>query len=87
LAAQVSPAKDADERIRIWEQLHALRLPRASGHALVSVIAAQTRLTIGQVHDEQRRRATPKALLPESRAVSASEPAQAADSPAIPPNV
>jgi hypothetical protein len=57
LAAQVSPTKDAEERIRIWERLHALRLPRRSSHVLVTVIATQTRLTTGQVHEEQRRRA------------------------------
>jgi len=56
LAAQVSPTKDAEERIRIWERLHALRLPRSSGHVLVRVIATQTRLTVGQVNEEQRRR-------------------------------
>jgi hypothetical protein len=57
LEAQVSPMKDAQERIGIWERLHALRLPRAPGHALVKVIATQTRLTVGQVHEEQQRRA------------------------------
>ena len=56
LAAQVSPMKDPEERIRIWERLHALRLPRSSSHVLVRVIATQTHLTIGQVHEEQRRR-------------------------------
>ena len=56
LASQVSPTKDAEARIRIWERLHALRLPRSSSHVLVRVIAAQTRLTIGEVHEEQRRR-------------------------------
>lgn len=56
LAAQVSPANDAEKRIRIWEQRHALRLPRSSGHVLVKVIATQTRLTVGDVHEEQRRR-------------------------------
>jgi hypothetical protein len=56
LAEQVSPAKDAEERIRIWERLHALRLPSASAHALVKVVATQTRLTVGEVHAEQRRR-------------------------------
>jgi hypothetical protein len=70
LAAQVSPAREAEERIRIWERLHALRLPRASSHVLVKVIATQTRLTIGQVHEEQRRRAAPV------------EPTQAGDPPA-----
>ena len=56
LAAQVSPANDAEKRIRIWEQRHALRLPRSSGHVLVKVIATQTRLTVSDVHEEQRRR-------------------------------
>lgn len=57
LAAQVSPANDAAERIRIWERLHALRLPLAASHVLVKVIATQTRLSVDQVHEEQRRRA------------------------------
>ena len=57
LEAQASPAKDPRERIGIWEQLHALRLPLAAGHVLVMVIANQTRLTVAQVHEEQQRRA------------------------------
>jgi hypothetical protein len=28
LAAQVSPVKGAEERIRIWERLHTLQLPQ-----------------------------------------------------------
>jgi len=56
LAAQAAPTNDAEKRIQIWERLHALRLPQASGHVLVKVIATQTRLTIGEVHEEQRRR-------------------------------
>jgi hypothetical protein len=56
LAAQMSPAKAAEERIRIWERLHALRLPVTSAHALVEVVAKQTRLTIGDVRAEQQRR-------------------------------
>lgn len=57
LESQASPAKEPRERIGIWEQLHALRLPQASGHVLVRVIAKQTRLTVAQVHEEQQRRA------------------------------
>lgn len=57
IESQASPMKDAQERIGIWEQLHALRLPRTSGHALVRVIATQTGLTVGQVREEQQRRA------------------------------
>ena len=52
LAAQVSPVKGAEERIRIWERLHELRLPRTFGYVLVKVIARQTCLAIGQVHEE-----------------------------------
>jgi len=57
LESQASSIKDPRERIQIWERLHALQLPRAPGHVLVKVIARQTRLTIGQVHEEQQRRA------------------------------
>jgi hypothetical protein len=57
LASQVSPTHNAAERIQIWERLHALRLPKSSGHVLVKVIATQTRLSVDQVHEEQRRRA------------------------------
>ncbi|WP_153067251.1 hypothetical protein [Steroidobacter cummioxidans] len=57
LEAQVSPAKNPRERIEVWERLHALRLPRASNHLLLAVIAKQTQLTMGEVHEEQVRRA------------------------------
>ena len=72
LESQASPVKDPQERIVIWERLHALRLPKAPGHVLVRVIAKQTRLTVSQVHEEQQRRAG--TLLP--AAVLTSEPAQ-----------
>lgn len=57
IASQASPTHNAEERIRIWERLHALRLPRSSNHVLVRVIATQTHLSVDQVHEEQRRRA------------------------------
>ncbi len=60
LEAQVSPGKNARERIEIWERLHALRLPRSSTHLLLTVIAKQTQLTLGEVHEEQIRRAAVK---------------------------
>jgi hypothetical protein len=44
------------ERIRRWEDLCALALPRAAEHPLVAVIAAQTKLTPDDVRDEQQRR-------------------------------
>jgi hypothetical protein len=42
LATQTSPARGAEERIRIWERLHALRLPSTAAHALVAIVAKQT---------------------------------------------
>ena len=57
LESQASSIKDPRERIEIWERLHAVHLPQTPGHALIKVIARQTRLTVGQVHEEQRRRA------------------------------
>jgi len=57
LESQASSIKDPRERIAIWERLHAVHLPTAPSHVLVKVIARHTRLTIGQVHEEQQRRA------------------------------
>jgi hypothetical protein len=57
LESQVSPVRNPQERISIWERLHALRLPTAPEHVLVKVIAKQTRLTVSQVQEEQQRRA------------------------------
>lgn len=59
LAAQAAEANDSQTRIEAWEQLHALALPYSPEHALVALIARQTRLTTAQVHEEQRRRAEP----------------------------
>lgn len=58
LEDQVSPVKEPRERIETWERLHALRLPRTHDHLLVAVIATQTRLSVAQVNEEQRRRST-----------------------------
>ena len=57
LESQASSIKDPRERIEIWERLHAVHLPQAPSHVLVKVIARHTRLTVGQVHEEQQRRA------------------------------
>ena len=66
LIEQTSTINSPDLRIRIWERLHEISLPRDSAHRLLGVIAAQTGLTMTQVHDEQRNRANPPvpALLP-----------------------
>lgn len=57
LAAQRSPLNPPEDRIRVWERLHSLNLPRSGAHKLVPVIALQTDLTVQQVRDEQSRRA------------------------------
>jgi hypothetical protein len=48
-------------RIRIWERLHQVDLPRSPSHRLIDAIAAQTGLTSEDVREEQRLRATPVA--------------------------
>lgn len=57
IASQSSPLNSPEDRIRIWERLHALTLPQSSTHRLVRVIAMQTELSVQQVQEEQRRRA------------------------------
>ncbi len=57
LAEQSSRLKTPEERIRIWERLHEVILPRDLQHRLVEIIAADTGLTGADVRDEQRRRA------------------------------
>jgi hypothetical protein len=80
LAEQSSKLKTAEERIRIWERLHEVTLPRDPAHRLVDIIAANTGLTSADVRDEQRRRIAPKAPAPAPAPVeaSAAEPAPAA---------
>jgi hypothetical protein len=63
LAEQSSRLKTAEERIRIWERIHEVTLPRDSSHRLVDIIAANTGLTDADVRDEQQRRAMLKAAL------------------------
>src|ERR1700723_4809681 len=61
LAEQSSRLKTAEERIRIWERIHEVTLPRDSAHRLGDIIAANTGLTDADVRDEQTRRATVRA--------------------------
>jgi hypothetical protein len=60
LAEQSSKLKTAEERIRIWERLHEVILPKDPSHRLVDIIAANTGLTAADVRDEQRRRVAQK---------------------------
>ena len=49
-------------RIRAWERLHRLTLPRGSAHSVLSVVAKATHLTLEQVREEQLRRSEPAAV-------------------------
>jgi hypothetical protein len=63
LADQSSRLKTAEERIRIWERIHEVGLPRDSAHRLVEIIAADTGLTDVEVREEQQRRAAIRAAV------------------------
>ncbi len=58
LAEQVSIQNTPADRIRIWERLHEIALPRDPRHRLLQVIADATRLGLDQVLSEQQARAS-----------------------------
>jgi hypothetical protein len=64
LAEQVSIRNAPDERIRIWERMHGLTLPRDPSHRLLAVVAVATHLALEQVLAEQQRRLTGAPLAP-----------------------
>lgn len=57
LVDQRSPDNPAQVRVRIWEQLHQVRLPRDPRHAILPKVAEQTGLTLADVLEVQRLRA------------------------------
>lgn len=59
-----SPLSSADERIRLWERLHALALPRSPTHKLLPIIAQQTAIALAQVLEIQQRRSASVPLNP-----------------------
>jgi hypothetical protein len=59
LLEQRSSTNTPASRIRLWEKLHQIDLPRSPSHRLIDVIAAQTGLTSEDVRDEQRLRTRP----------------------------
>jgi hypothetical protein len=72
LIEQSSTLNTPQERIRIWEQLHAITLPRDTAHRLIGVIAAQTGLTTAQIREEQQQRAAAPAAAKAAAAAPAS---------------
>jgi hypothetical protein len=61
LLEQTSMLNTPEQRIRVWERLHEVRLPRSPAHRLLHVIADDTGLTHDQVLTEQQRRTLPAA--------------------------
>lgn len=61
IALQSSPLSSAEERVRLWEKLHALALPRSPTHKLLRIIADQTELSLEQILEIQRLRHAPRA--------------------------
>ena len=61
LEEQSSPEHDPTTRIRIWERIHEIELPRSSTHQLIGVIAADTGMSRNEVLAEQRKRASASA--------------------------
>ncbi len=61
LIDQRSPDNTHEVRVRIWEKLHQLRMPRDPGHAVLALIAKQTGLGLAEVQEVQRQRALPAA--------------------------
>jgi hypothetical protein len=63
LAEQSSRLKTPEERIRIWERIHEVTLPKDPAHRLVDIIATNTGLSDADVRDEQQRRAMLRAAV------------------------
>lgn len=61
LIDQRSPQLSPEERVRVWERLHQVRLPRSPAHAILPQVADQTGLELSDVQEVQRQRAQPAA--------------------------
>jgi hypothetical protein len=64
LLEQTSKLNLPSARIRIWERLHCVTMPRDPKHRLLDVIAKHTGLTLDEVRDEQRLRVEAAAAAP-----------------------
>ena len=54
---QTAAGNTPDERVRTWERLHQLRLPRDPAHLILLQIARDTALGMEQLLEVQRQRA------------------------------
>ncbi len=56
LVDQRSPDNTNEMRVRIWERLHQVRLPKDPMHPILAIIAKQTGLQIADVREVQAQR-------------------------------
>jgi hypothetical protein len=61
LVDQRSPENTNDARVRIWERLHQVRLPKDPAHPILALIAKQTGMPLADVREVQTQRVAPAA--------------------------
>jgi hypothetical protein len=59
LIDQCAPASTPEMRVRVWERLHQVRLPKNPTHAILPQVAKHTALQLADVLEVQRVRALP----------------------------
>ena len=59
LIDQRSPENSPEVRVRIWERLHQVRMPKDPAHPIMARIAEVTGLELAEVLEVQRFRAQP----------------------------
>ena len=59
LIDQRSPENSPEVRVRVWERLHQLTLPKDPLHPILARVAEQTALGLDEVLEVQRLRAQP----------------------------
>jgi hypothetical protein len=64
LIDQRSPDNTPEMRIRVWERLHQVRLPKDPTHAILPQVAQQTALNLSEILEVQRMRAQPADIAP-----------------------
>jgi hypothetical protein len=56
---QRSPHHTPEMRVRSWERLHQVRLPRDPAHPILRYVVEQTNMTLDEVLEVQRQRTLP----------------------------
>jgi hypothetical protein len=56
---QRSLANSTETRVRTWEKLHQVRLPKDPGHNILLIVAQETGMTLQEVQEVQRQRGQP----------------------------